>query len=105
MEAPGPRRKATCVPAGAGGLPEVKPLLFAEIPAPPVNVQGEPVGRYLNWPAPTCTCSNPGSAIEELDLAASVTASTKAVLSPPALSRAWKAIVCDPAVTVNTAVV
>jgi hypothetical protein len=32
------------------------------------------------------------------------TASTKAVLSPPALSRPWKAIVCDPAVTVNTEV-
>src|SRR5262249_42782317 len=32
-------------------------------------------------------------------------ASTKAVLSPPALSRPLKAIVCAPAVTVNAAVV
>ena len=29
------------------------------------------------------------------------TASTKAVLSPPAVSRPWNVIVCDPAVTVN----
>ena len=28
----------------------------------------------------------------------------KAVLSPPALSRPWKAIVCAPAATVNAAV-
>ena len=31
-------------PWGAGGLPEVKPLPLAERPAPPVKVQGEPVG-------------------------------------------------------------
>ena len=54
-------RKATCDPSGAGGLPEVKPLLLPEMPALPVKVQGEPVGSYWNWPAPTCTCSNPGS--------------------------------------------
>ena len=54
------------MPSGAGGLPEVKPLLLAEMPAPPEKVQGEPVGRYWNWPAPTCTCSKPASPIAEL---------------------------------------
>ena len=54
------------MPSGAGGLPEVKPLLLPEMPAPPEKVQGEPVGRYWNWPAPTGTCSNPGSPIAEL---------------------------------------
>jgi hypothetical protein len=33
-----------------------------------------------------------------------LTSSIKAVLSPPAVSRPWKAIVCAPAVTVNVAV-
>ena len=46
LNAPVPCRKATCTPCGAGGLPEVKPLLLPEMPAPPVKVQGEPLGRY-----------------------------------------------------------
>ena len=53
LNEPVPWRKATCEPSGAGGLPEVKPLLLPEMPAPPEKVQGEPVGSYWNWPAPT----------------------------------------------------
>ena len=83
----------------------MKPLLLPEMPAPPAKVQGEPVGRYWNWPAPTTTCSNPASAIEERAGLHDGDWSTKAVLSPPAVSRPWNVIVCDPAVTVNAAVV
>ena len=57
-------RKATWTPWGAGGLPEVKPLLLPEMPEPPVKAQGEPVGSYWKWPVPTTTCSKPGSPIE-----------------------------------------
>ena len=93
-------RKATCTPWGAGGLPAVKPLLLPEIPAPPEKVQGEPVGRYWKLPEPTTTCSNPGS--PTTGMLTWATASMKAVLSPPAVSRPWNVTVCDPAVTVNT---
>ena len=83
-------------------MPEVKPLLLPEMPALPEKAQGEPAGRYWKWPAPTVTCSNPASPIE--GMLARATSSMKAVLSPPALSRPWNLIVCDPAVTVNAAV-
>ena len=98
-----PWRKATCVPSGAGGLPKVKPLLLTVRPALPAKLQEEPVGRYWYRPPPSCTRSNPASPI--VAKLVSVTRSTKAVLSPPALSRAWKLIVCYPAPTVNAAVV
>ena len=83
----------------------MKPLPLPEIPALPAKVQAEPVGPYRNWPAPTTTCSNPASPTTDGVACATTTWSTKAVLSPPALSRPWKAIVCDPAATVNAAVV
>ena len=43
---PVPCRKATWLPCGAPGLPQVKPLPLPATPAPPVKVQAEPVGRY-----------------------------------------------------------
>ena len=51
------------MPSGAGGLPAVKPLPLAAMPAAPEKAQGEPVGRYRKWPAPTDTCSKPRSPI------------------------------------------
>ena len=66
-----------------------------------VKDQGEPVGSGWNWPLLTDTCWKPWSATGARLV--SVTASIKAVLSPPALSRPRKAIVCAPAVTVNAA--
>src|ERR1700739_1907973 len=95
--------KATCAPSGAVGLPKVKPLLLPLMPAEPEKVHGEPVGRYWDLPVPTDTCSNPGSQSGNLVVAA--TLSTKAMLSPPALSSPWNVIVCGPAPTVNTEVV
>ena len=94
------------MPCGAGGLPEVKPLLLAAMPA----VAGEGPGRAGragtgNWPAPTATCSKPRSPIAAVLAAGLRRRSMKAVLSPPAVSRPWNVIVCDPAVTVNAAVV
>ena len=44
----------------------MKPLLLPEMPELPEKAQGEPVGSYWNWPAPTSTCSKPGSPIEEV---------------------------------------
>src|SRR5437660_952776 len=58
---PVPWRKATWLPRGAGGLPEVKALLLPETPALPPKVQGEPAGLYWKLPLPTGACSNPGS--------------------------------------------
>src|SRR5208337_4796608 len=101
---PVPWRKATWTPWGAGGLPEVKPLLLPEMPAPPEKVHGEPVGSYWKLPAPTTTCSKPGSPIEGVLAGATAIWSRKAVLSPPALSNPWNLIVRAPAVTVNAAV-
>ena len=37
---------------------------LAEMPAPPEKAQAEPAGLYWNWPAPTATCSKPGSPID-----------------------------------------
>ena len=39
-------RKATWLPSGALGLPEVKPLPLLLTPAPAGNCQGEPLGAY-----------------------------------------------------------
>src|SRR3954462_3492875 len=74
------------------------------MPAEPEKVHGEPDGRYWNWPAPKDTCSNPPSEIGGAFTSVTAIASTKAVLSPPALFNPWKVIVCAPAVTLNTAV-
>src|SRR5437660_267541 len=38
-------RKATCPPCGAGGLPEVKPLLLPETPACPTKAHGDAGGE------------------------------------------------------------
>ena len=51
----------------------MKPLLLPEMPALPEKVQGEPVGSYWNWPVPTDTCSNPGSAIGDVLAGATAT--------------------------------
>ena len=43
---PVPWRKATWVPSGAVGLPEVKVLSLLLTPASAENCQAEPVGAY-----------------------------------------------------------
>ena len=79
------------MPSGAGGLPAVKPLPLAAMPASPAKAQGEPVGRYRNWPAPTATCSKPrvGGRGVRPAIEHGRRASTKAVLSPPAVFSPW----------------
>ena len=58
---PVPWRKATWVPSGAAGLPDVNPLPFPLTPAPPAYAHAVPVGAY--WyavvPLPTAGASNP----------------------------------------------
>src|SRR6516225_9315158 len=55
--------KATCVPSGALGLPEVNSLPLPATPEPLRKLHGDPLGLY--WyapePVPTWGSSNPGS--------------------------------------------
>src|SRR5260370_28067532 len=56
-------RKATWLPCGALGLPEVKPLPLPETPACPTKVHGEAVGSYTyaDGPEPMDGVSKPPS--------------------------------------------
>ena len=88
----------------------MKPLPLPEMPAPPVKAQGEPVGAVLELAGPhrhllEARVGDSASASASASATSATIWSTKAVLSPPALSRPWNVIVCDPAVTVNAAVV
>ena len=93
------------MPSGAGGLPAVKPLPLAAMPERLGKDQGEPVGWYRYWPAPTDTCSKPRSAAVAMQRRSAPTASMRAVLSPPAVLSPRNPMVCDPAATLKAAVV
>src|SRR5260370_922916 len=101
-------RKATWLPWGALGLPEVKPLALPETPACPTKVHGEAVGSYTyaDGPEPTdgvskpasCNCAGGGWAVLR------VTWSMKAAFWPPLGLRPRNVMVWTPAATGKTLV-
>ena len=63
-------------------------------------------GPVVLGPAgPAETCSKPRAPISGWSIISTTTRSMKAVLSPPALSRPWNVIVCDPGVEIMNEVV
>src|SRR5262245_45722424 len=106
-----PCRKATWLPCGPVWLP-VESLLLPDTPEllflsseRGVNVHGDPAGLYWKALLPTTGVSNPPSARRAGGANWTVTASIKAVLSPPLGLRPTNLMVWLPAATLKLPVV
>ena len=93
-ERAGALEKATCAPWGAGGLPEVKPLLLAAMPALPEKVQAEPVGGTGTCPHPPAPARTPRRRSRTTGRRDDHLIDEGGVVTP-GMSRPWKVIVCD----------